>query len=79
MKEMTSVFLPDTDYGFTQTETKSEQMSNMHLAQAYVLSQPFETPSTPEQSLICGTAFSSLSMPYTGVFSTSQYAKEGQK
>ena len=34
------------------------------LAQAFVPSQPYTAPMETEQSLVCGTAFSELVMPY---------------
>lgn len=34
------------------------------LAEAYVPSQPYEAPMEQEQSLVCGTAFAELVMPY---------------
>ena len=46
------------------------------LAQAFVASQPYQAPSTPEQSLVCGTAFSDLSMPYTQGSHIRQNARE---
>lgn len=46
------------------------------LAQAFVPTQPYQVPSTPEQSLICGTAFSDLSMPYTQGNHIRQNARE---
>ncbi len=42
--------------------------NSVGLAQAMVANQPYETPLSPEQGLICGTAFSSLSMPYSQGF-----------
>ncbi len=40
-------------------------IGKMGLAQAYVPFQPNADTMTPEQSLVCGTAFSDLVMPYT--------------
>ena len=39
-------------------------MGNWELAQAYVLTQPYNGRMATEQSLICGTAFADLSDPY---------------
>ena len=39
-------------------------MERVGLAQAYVPSQPYTTPMEQEQSLVCGTVFSGLVMPY---------------
>ena len=39
-------------------------LERVGLAQAYVPSQPYTTPMEQEQSLVCGTTFSELVMPY---------------
>lgn len=78
MKEMSSVFLPDTETS-QETTCAFAPGSTCPLAQAYVPPQPYESPSTPEQSLICGTVFSALSMPYTSIFATTDTQKEGMK
>ncbi len=75
MKEMTSVFLSDTETP-VETGCAFAAGSDCPLAQAYVPPQPYESPSTPEQSLVCGTVFSALSMPYTGLFSQPESKKE---
>lgn len=74
MKEVASAFLTETKCSpqkYPARPYPTEDMScnacvleKVGLAQAFVPMQPYETPSTPEQSLICGTAFSALSMPY---------------
>lgn len=78
MKEMSSVFISDTETSPEPTCAFAPG-HNCPLAQAYVPPQPFESPSTPEQSLICGTAFSALSMPYTSIFAPTGKQKEGLK
>ncbi|MBM6828691.1 spore coat associated protein CotJA [Anaerotignum lactatifermentans] len=55
------------------------QGNNCPLAQAYVPPQPYESPSTPEQSLACGTVFPALSMPYTSIFAQKGTKKGGMK
>ncbi len=54
----------------TQSTTKADTSCNtcilqtVGLAQAMVASQPYTAPKSQEQSLICGTIFTDLSMPY---------------
>ena len=64
MKEIASNFLPDTCETETTMDCNACVIKKVGLAQAFVPSQPYQTPSSAEQSLICGTAFSDLSMPY---------------
>lgn len=45
-------------------------------AQAYVPSQAYEQPMEQEQSLVCGTAFSGLVVPYCSGWHLYQSAKE---
>ena len=52
--------LPDTSTG----DCSSCVMERIGLAQAYVPSQPYNTLIEQEQSLVCGTTFSELIMPY---------------
>ena len=51
---------PDTSMG----DCSRCVMERIGLAQAYVPSQPYTMPMDQEQSLVCGTAFSELAMPY---------------
>lgn len=46
------------------------------LAQAYVPSQPYEAPMEQEQSLVCGTVFSELVMPYCSGWNIYRFGKE---
>lgn len=46
------------------------------LAQAFVPTQPFQQPMSQEQSLVCGTAFSDLVMPYCSGWNLYRFAKE---
>ena len=74
MKEISSVFLSESEFSEEKypkrPQSAEEQSCNacvldkIGLAQAMVPIEPYEIPSAPEQSLICGTAFSALSMPY---------------
>lgn len=74
MKEISSVFLTESEHSTSQCPQRPHHVEDVScnecvlqkvgLAQAMVPMQPYETPSTPEQSLVCGTAFSALSMPY---------------
>ena len=56
----TAAIQPDLSMG----DCSSCVMNRIGLAQAYVPSQPYTTPIEQEQSLVCGTAFSELVMPY---------------
>ena len=51
-------------------------MNRIGLAQAYVPSQPYTSPMTQEQSLICGTVFSDLAMPYCSGWNIYRFGKE---
>ena len=51
-------------------------MEHIGLAQAFVPSQPYATPQEPEQSLVCGTAFSELVMPYCSGWNLYRFGKE---
>ena len=55
-----ATILPDTSMG----DCSSCVMNRIGLAQAYIPSQPYTVPMEQEQSLVCGTAFSELVMPY---------------
>ena len=46
------------------------------LAQAFVPAQPYTAPMDQEQSLICGTAFSELAMPYCAGWNLYRFGKE---
>lgn len=50
---------------------------SMELAQAYVPFQPFMTPMDQTQSLVCGTAFYDLIVPYYSGWHLYQFAKGG--
>ncbi|WP_313528838.1 spore coat associated protein CotJA [Anaerotignum sp.] len=49
---------------------------SMELAQAYVPFQPYTAPMSQAQSLVCGTAFSDLVVPYCSGWHLFQLAKE---
>ena len=49
---------------------------SMELAQAYVPLQPYMAPMSQMQSLVCGTAFSDLVVPYCSGWHLYQFAKE---
>ncbi len=46
------------------------------LAQAMVPFQPYEAPMEQEQSLICGTAFADLAMPYCSGWNLYRFRRE---
>ena len=51
-------------------------MEKIGLAQAYVPSQPYTQPMEQEQSLVCGTTFTELVMPYCSGWNLHRYMKE---
>lgn len=82
MKEIAANFVSDTIAECSISPTLPTQSCNacviekIGLAQAFVAAQPYQAPSSPEQSLVCGTAFSDLSMPYTQGSHIRQNARE---
>ena len=56
----TATIQPDLSLG----DCSSCVMNRIGLAQAYIPSQPYTVPMEQEQSLVCGTTFSELVMPY---------------
>ncbi len=51
-------------------------LERIGLAQAYVPSQPYTSPMEQEQSLVCGTTFSELVMPYCSGWNLYRSRKE---
>ena len=51
-------------------------MEHIGLAQAFVPFQPAQMPMEQEQSLVCGTAFSDLVMPYCSGWNLYRFGKE---
>ena len=51
-------------------------MNRIGLAQAYIPSQPYTPPINEEQSLVCGTVFSELVMPYCAGWNLYRFSKE---
>lgn len=84
MKEVAANFISDTTSECISPTLPAQDCQDCNacviekigLAQAFVPAQPYQAPSTPEQSLICGTAFSDLSMPYTQGNHIRQNARE---
>ena len=60
--QTTSAFTPTPDTPMSNCNTCV--MQSIGLAQAYIPSQPYTTPMEQEQSLVCGTTFTELVMPY---------------
>ena len=60
--QTTSAFEPESDTPMNNCNTCV--MERIGLAQAYIPSQPYTTPMEQEQSLVCGTTFTELVMPY---------------
>lgn len=46
------------------------------LAQALIPTQPFSQPMEQEQSLVCGTAFADLAMPYCSGWNLYRFRRE---
>ncbi|WP_458397698.1 spore coat associated protein CotJA [Anaerotignum sp.] len=67
-----SAILPDTSMG----DCSSCVMDRIGLAQAYIPSQPYSVPMEQEQSLVCGTVFSDLVMPYCSGWNLYRFRKE---
>ena len=65
---------PDTNMGDCNTCV----LERIGLAQAMVPFQPYEAPMEAEQSLVCGTAFTSLSMPYCSGWNLYRFGKEAE-
>ena len=51
-------------------------MNRIGLAQAYVPAQPYTTSMEEEESLICGTIFSDLAMPYCSGWNIYRFRRE---
>ena len=63
---------PDTDMG----DCNACVLERVGLAQAFVPDQFYEAPMEQEQSLVCGTAFSALVMPYCSGWNLYRFGKE---
>ena len=68
----TAAILPDTSMG----DCGACVIERLGLAQAYVPSQPYTSPMDQEQSLVCGTVFSELVMPYCAGWNLQRFSKE---
>ena len=88
MKEMCKNFISDADDAKTMYQKKQNCSGNscdacvieqVGLAQAYVPSQPYQKPMGQEQSLVCGTTFASLVMPYCAGWHLYHSAKEAKE
>ena len=51
-------------------------MDRIGLAQAFVPAQPYTAPMEQEQSLVCGTVFSELIMPYCKGWNLDRFRRE---
>ncbi|MBR2383590.1 MAG: spore coat associated protein CotJA [Anaerotignum sp.] len=67
-----AALVPDTSMG----DCSSCVMERIGLAQAFVPSQPYTAPMEQERSLVCGTTFSELVMPYCSGWNLYRFAKE---
>ncbi len=68
----TTALQPDTDMG----DCNACVLERVGLAQAFVADQPYEALMEQEQSLVCGTAFSALVMPYCSGWNLYRFGKE---
>ena len=83
MKEMCRNFIcnnnPESDSPLPDmnvADCSSCVMNRIGLAQAYIPSQPYTPPMNEEQSLVCGTVFSELVMPYCAGWNLYRFSKE---
>ena len=51
-------------------------MERIGLARAFIPTQPYQDLKDQEQSLVCGTVFSELSMPYCSGWNLYRFGKE---
>ena len=65
---------PDTMMG----DCNACVIERIGLAQAFVPAQPFEQPMEQEQSLVCGTVFSDLAMPYCSGWNLYRFGREAE-
>lgn len=64
--------LPDYD----MDNCRSDVINRIGLAQAYIPSQPYSAPMDEAQSLVCGTVFSELVMPYCSGWNLYRFSGE---
>ncbi|MGN0136471.1 spore coat associated protein CotJA [Anaerotignum sp.] len=67
-----AALIPDTSMG----DCNACVIARVGLAQAMVPFQPYEAPMEQEQSLVCGTAFADLSMPYCSGWNLYRFGRE---
>ena len=65
---------PDTSMGDCNTCV----IERIGLAQAMVPFQPYQAPMEQEQSLVCGTAFADLAMPYCSGWNLYRFRREAK-
>lgn len=83
MKEMCNDFTPDScsspypmPINAIPAEDEDSLMGALPLSEAYVPFQPYTTPMSKEQSLICGTVFSELLNPYCSGWHLHSFGRE---
>ena len=85
MKEMCKNFVCDGCCSMQTTAIQGDTMmgdcnacviEQVGLAQAFVPAQPYQMPMEEEQSLVCGTVFSDLTMPYCSGWNLYRFGKE---
>lgn len=67
-----AAIIPDTSMG----DCNACVIERVGLAQAMVPFQPYEAPMEQEQSLVCGTVFADLVMPYCSGWNLYRFGKE---
>lgn len=67
-----AAIIPDTSMG----DCNACVIERVGLAQAMVPFQPYEAPMEQEQSLVCGTAFVDLAMPYCSGWNLYRFRRE---
>ena len=70
--QSTAPIVPETSMG----DCSRCVMDRIGLAQAFVPSQPYTAPKEQEQSLVCGTVFSELIMPYCTGWNLYRFRRE---
>ena len=69
---MPAAVSPDTMMG----DCNACVIERVGLARAFIPTQPWQMPMNEEQSLVCGTAFSDLAMPYCSGWNLYRFGKE---
>ena len=76
-----SALIQPTSLSSLPSDTPTDSCKNCVMerigpAQAFIPSQPYTSPTEQEQSLICGTTFSDLVIPYCSGWNLYRFRKE---